>query len=324
MAELPLLELLDIHEVEETAQALPDWHVSSTQLESGVQETFQRQLAYDDILLMHFQESHAIAHEYRIPPDTTAFCVLTQKSPPQRWCGVEVPYGVCLIHPSDRDYLTCYPAGFQMIGLIVSNDLLDRLEILPEKWLQCREISKRWMVPLNPSGKRFADWLFLVFESSNELRLLAHDPVMSTLFLDQVFEGLANIFAQRFEPKQGPIIGKTFKRYNLTRRAIEVIDEKMSGPLSTIDIANELGVSPRVLQYAFKDVIQASPYEFTLKRKLQAVRHELVSGTGAGATVTEAALKYGFTELGRFSNRYRQMFGELPFKTRKRMLGLSQ
>ena len=86
--------------------------------------------------------------------------------------------------------------------------------------------------------------------------------------------------------------------------------------MSTQDIARELEVSSRVLQFAFRDVLQTSPYEFVLRRKLSAVRRDLLDTLSAGSTVTDIASRYGFTELGRFSRRYRQMFGELPSSTR--------
>jgi AraC family ethanolamine operon transcriptional activator len=37
-----------------------------------------------------------------------------------------------------------------------------------------------------------------------------------------------------------------------------------------------------------------------------------------GVSVTDAATRFGFFHLGRFSGQYRRLFGELPFETLRR------
>lgn len=60
-----------------------------------------------------------------------------------------------------------------------------------------------------------------------------------------------------------------------------------------------------------------TPKLFIKQSKLKSLREELVSGK-AVRNVTEVALDYGFTHLGRFSSDYRKMFGELPSETLRR------
>ena len=60
-----------------------------------------------------------------------------------------------------------------------------------------------------------------------------------------------------------------------------------------------------------------TPYRYVQLRKLLAARRELRQAPQSAKTVSGVAIKYGFTELGRFSVRYRQMFGDLPSETLK-------
>lgn len=316
MSDLPKIDLLDIDETDQMRGVLRGWGLSSTQLEPGTQQSFHDQLVFDDLQVMHFRESRQIAHEYCLPPDTTAFCLFTPSSPLQRWCGIELPHQVALVHPSGCGYLSWYPSGFRSIGLVVANSVLDTFDLTPPRWRDSQRISTRCMIPLSVAGRTFADWLFRVCGSRGDLRLLAKDPVAATLFRDRVFTGLGALLGHNSQPKHGPAVQSSFCRYRLVREALELIDHKLSQPLSTSDIASELNVSPRLLQYAFRDTMQASPHEFVLKRKLHAARLRLIRNPASRSRVTEAALAFGFTELGRFSQRYRQMFGESPSSTR--------
>lgn len=84
----------------------------------------------------------------------------------------------------------------------------------------------------------------------------------------------------------------------------------------TVDqISQSLGVSHRVLNYAFQDNIGVSPYQYLLTEKLHAVRRKLKS---SDASVTEACFDYGFLTPSRFTRQYKRLFGELPSETRKR------
>ena len=126
-------------------------------------------------------------------------------------------------------------------------------------------------------------------------------------------DGLANLFESA---KPRAPVKRRSRRYGLAKRAHEMIIDQLTEPVSTRELAAELNVSARVLQYAFRDVFGTTPHKYAVARRLHAVRRDL-RGHNARGVVGETARRYGFTELGRFSGLYRRMFGELPSKTRR-------
>ena len=98
-----------------------------------------------------------------------------------------------------------------------------------------------------------------------------------------------------------------------TRRAridevMHRIDDDPGDQLTTADLAATAGMSLRALQAGFRDVAGTSPTAYLRNARLDRVHAELVTG----ASVTEAATRWGFYHLGRFAGRYRERFGTLP------------
>ena len=103
----------------------------------------------------------------------------------------------------------------------------------------------------------------------------------------------------------------------LVRRAIE-ISESHGGPVRIAELCTELRVSPGTLENAFKSATGVTPHAFFLRRRLNQARQVLLREDAGQRNVTDIALSLGFSELGRFAVRYRQMFGETPSATLKR------
>jgi transcriptional regulator GlxA family with amidase domain len=57
-----------------------------------------------------------------------------------------------------------------------------------------------------------------------------------------------------------------------------------------------------------------SPLEFVRRRRLEQAHSMLASGS-PGTTVTAAALRAGFSHMGRFARDYHAQFGEKPSET---------
>jgi AraC family ethanolamine operon transcriptional activator len=104
----------------------------------------------------------------------------------------------------------------------------------------------------------------------------------------------------------------------LVRRATELADDH--GPVPITRLCSQLRVSPSTLENSFKKITGLTPHTFFLRRRLNRARAALLDADYDAERVTDIALENGFTELGRFAVRYRQMFGETPSETLRRRI----
>jgi AraC-like DNA-binding protein len=89
----------------------------------------------------------------------------------------------------------------------------------------------------------------------------------------------------------------------------------LSAPLTLTDIARHAGASVTALTRLFQEHRDTTPMMALRSLRLDTARQKLRAN--AHASVTDVALGVGFGHLGRFSEYYRERFGELPRETRR-------
>jgi AraC-like DNA-binding protein/tetratricopeptide (TPR) repeat protein len=100
------------------------------------------------------------------------------------------------------------------------------------------------------------------------------------------------------------------------RRAIDHFRANLHRSVPLSELAAQVGVSERTLRDHFQRFLALSPSSYGLRLRLNAVRRELQRPLGSGS-IAEAALRYGFSHMGRFSQQYRRLFEEAPSTTRR-------
>lgn len=101
------------------------------------------------------------------------------------------------------------------------------------------------------------------------------------------------------------------------KRVEEHIEQHARDPLSPAQLAEMAGVSLRTLYAGFREFRNLSPMEYLRQIRLQKVRHDLLHDA-QDKTITELAMAWGFTHMGRFSKDYRLLYGESPSETKRR------
>lgn len=104
----------------------------------------------------------------------------------------------------------------------------------------------------------------------------------------------------------------------IAERACQYIDKNLSRPLSISAITRASCTSQRSLYRAFHKVFGETPQSYVRKLRLNRIRRDLASRGEASCTVAMLANRWGVSELGRLSSEYRELFGELPSRTRWR------
>jgi AraC-like DNA-binding protein len=97
------------------------------------------------------------------------------------------------------------------------------------------------------------------------------------------------------------------------RRAEAFMINNFKEQVSLECLANHAGVSLRTLTAGFRRYCGASPLSMLREMRLERAREQLQNPHGG--SVTEVALRFGFSHLGRFASVYRARFGECPSTT---------
>lgn len=108
---------------------------------------------------------------------------------------------------------------------------------------------------------------------------------------------------------------RTLSSVELVGKAEDVVNSSNCLAPSLSEICRALRISPRKLHAAFIEVTGEAPAKWLRQRRLDKVRDRLQSPPSGEYLVKQAALAHGFRHLGRFSEQYRQRFGELPSDT---------
>jgi AraC family ethanolamine operon transcriptional activator len=101
----------------------------------------------------------------------------------------------------------------------------------------------------------------------------------------------------------------------IVRKVEDWVDGQSPATVHIADLSGALHLSRRTLQRAFTETLGMGPARYLTLRRLMAVRAELRRADPGATSVTTAAAKYGFWELGRFAQDYKRTFGERPSET---------
>ncbi|NUU24784.1 MAG: AraC family transcriptional regulator [Streptomycetaceae bacterium] len=189
----------------------------------------------------------------------------------------------------------------------------------------------RFTVPLSPLAVHTRVWetFATAFVASRDCGLLAGPASAGTRFGQLLAQALLNLQPHARpqpvppRPLPAPQRAGTADDNGVLAvpapvlRALEFCREHAHEQLAVADIAGAAGMSVRRLQAAFRTHLGTTPVEYIKQVRLAGVHADLqrIAAGASHETVTDVALRWGFTHLGRFSGTYRAEFGRLPSQT---------
>jgi transcriptional regulator GlxA family with amidase domain len=102
-----------------------------------------------------------------------------------------------------------------------------------------------------------------------------------------------------------------------SRRAADVLADRLYEPWSVDRLASTLGLSSRTLHRVVRRELGVSPMLLLRRVRLAQARADL-ERPARETSVTSVAYDCGFNHLGRFSQQYARQFGESPSETLRR------
>lgn len=142
---------------------------------------------------------------------------------------------------------------------------------------------------------------------------LAFEPFEASIFNALIYGQASNLDRDRPVASIAPYFVKRIEEFIRTHAA---------EPLTIERLAEHAAVSVRTLFAGFHRYRGVSPMAFVREVRLERARADLMSDDPSLGSVTDIALKWGFTHLGRFAVEYKRRFGESPSATLRFRAGL--
>ena len=243
--------------------------------------------------------------------DRLAFCLPIMEAE-SRWWGRSISHGVMPMSHSGKTIHATFDAGQRHVVMI-----LDR------QW--CLEELSRGMVGqilniesiLNPQHSSFLEIHPLQVQrwSQRLCRLLTRVVSWPEKVPKQQFESeLLTAVRSLLEPAEvSQLIESRSKQ--VVEMTLTYADAFQSQSPTVSELCANVNVSRRTLEVAFQTIVGKSPLQFLTQRRLCRAYVDLKRAKNESSRVTDIAFAHGFTELGRFANRYQKIFGELPSET---------
>jgi AraC-like DNA-binding protein len=135
------------------------------------------------------------------------------------------------------------------------------------------------------------------------------DPALLPALLDQLLDLMALGFTGAVRDFAGN--GSTV-RQTIVARAKRYIEQRLTDPeLDAVCIAAALRISPGYLHQLFRDT-GSTVGDFIKQQRLAKCRKDLANPALVGTSVTEIAMRWGFTDMPHFSRSFRVLFGVAP------------
>ena len=104
----------------------------------------------------------------------------------------------------------------------------------------------------------------------------------------------------------------TVDRHKAARRAAGILHDRCREDISITDLCGAVGANRRTLHLGFLELYGIPPMKYLRALRLCRARREILAPRDPDVRVTDVAMTWGFSHLGRFSASYRAFFGKLP------------
>jgi AraC family ethanolamine operon transcriptional activator len=303
-----ITESTDAHQ---HAASLTNWLQEYDQLGDGKFYGRLEELRFDRLQVFREHTSKALRQQCNVWPNAI-WVGIPANNQDCRINGLSVMENTIMCRPGNSDFELVTPQSFDILGIVIDRDLLHQAADIQGIALDEQHLEKPRMV----LPQRTLTDLRYVLQ-----RLIGSEIPVATKQYSQnlVIMALLEVFQQaRAAPHQLP--GYVHRKMVVDRVKGHLF-ERSEVPVTMTELCELAHVSRRTLQYSFETILGVSPLRFLRVTRLNQVRRVLSEAgeSGSGRTVTAISAEWGFWHAGQFAKDYKQLFGESPSGTLKRV-----
>jgi AraC-like DNA-binding protein len=257
-------------------------------------------------------QGHLRARGIMHPVKLTLGTLLECNGPVSEWGSETIP-GDLVLFPQMSEQEGYYNAHFDYMSISLSSEDLNRLtpqyEHLdqPDLWTHIGQY--------RPSAATRA----AVCDKLMSCRALVHHaapdliPHAQRMLREEIIDTFLGAMAEAVSrPAQLSVIRNGAK---IVAQVEDYVRDRADRVPELADICSDLGLSRRTLDQAFQDTVGIGTKSYLRLMRLSAARRALIESGPSQENAVRIACEHGFPDFERFSETYRQFFGELPMQT---------
>ncbi|HVT68585.1 MAG TPA: AraC family transcriptional regulator [Trebonia sp.] len=219
-----------------------------------------------------------------------------------------------LYRPDDRSRLQGWADGGKLFGLKIERAVLEA------RLAELTSTPVRSVIPLGPrldlragAGQRW-------WELAQVLAGFTADPagpLNQPMVMRPLVESVLTALLYAADHPYRAVLAARCSRPGpaAVQRAVDLLEAEPELPWTVGDLACQVGLSTRALQYGFTAHTGLSPMSYLRQVRLQRADADLRAADATGQGVAGIASRWGFTHLGRFAAAYRARYGRTPSQT---------
>jgi AraC family ethanolamine operon transcriptional activator len=287
-----------------------------TQLEPATSEFSLSEFQLDGALLLRETLNTSMQIEAAPPENYIPIGVMIHSPPYAKFCGQDFGNDM-LLQASGGVWDLSFKDGVDYAACILDKSILADHS---ETFLKC-DLPKEW---LTSQARRTNTYILNILSQKicNAFSMAKHYPgvfkhTRTRQFItgDIIHCAFKTLSATQRLHQQLPASSRRTKAVN---RVIDYLKVHLTDLPTMSELCKIAQVSERTLEYAFKERFGVSPIKYMNLLRLNGAYRELDRDSIRNFGVTEVALSWGFSDLGRFSKYYHALFNELPSRTLQR------
>ena len=298
-------------DLDQQAVSLTNWLQEYDQMSDGCFYGCVDKLTSRNLHVFKEETSRALRQQCQIWTDAIWFGIPLEGDSNFRINGQNLTPNSLATRSGDQSFELVTPENFQIYGVVLESELLNRMASLQGVKLREWDIFKSPTLELSPQKLMMLKSCLstIMDESSHKMDSHIREDLLMTCLL--------NALPNEANPP------KLLPSYQHRKVVVERVKEYMKShqqlPVTITELCQIAYVSRRTLQYSFETILGYSPLQFLRLTRLNQVRRAL-KNADKDSTVTENAEKWGFTHAGQFSHDYKKTFGESPSQTLRKAL----